>query len=191
MQEIWKDIPGFKFKYQVSNASKVRILDRPTSERSQQRKDRKKLIPGYELKQRLRAGYYSVHLRGERKGFDCVVHRLMAIAFIPNPENLPQVNHKNGIKNDNSIENLEWCSVSANTFHAYDMGLAKSGESAPKSKLTEQQIKEIFLLKYQGISGNKIAKKFGVYKNTIYHILNGRNWRRVTNQINANQWQKV
>ena len=81
-----------------------------------------------------RDGYYRVDLR--RKNY--LLHRLLAIAFIPNPLNLPQINHKNGIKTDNRIENLEWCTDKQNKHHGLAIGLYKrdktNGQFTPSKK---------------------------------------------------------
>ena len=91
--EIWKDAPGFP-GYQVSDAGRV-----------------KRSINGKMLRPvRYSNGYYVVNLSGRRIG----VHRLVAMAFVPNPDGLPQINHKNEIKTDNRAENLEWCTAKYN-----------------------------------------------------------------------------
>ncbi len=81
---------------------------------------------------------------GWRKGMNCKVHRLIAKAFIPNPDNLPQINHKNGDKTDNRIENLEWCTNQQNRDHAVKMGLhyymtAKDRKGSVHKKLSIAQ----------------------------------------------------
>lgn len=78
-------------------------------------------------------GYVEVTLMRDGKMKTVLLHRVIAKAFIPNPDNLPWVNHKNGIKSDNRIENLEWCTVSQNTKHAFDNNLGNSKINALKA----------------------------------------------------------
>lgn len=107
MQEIWKDIQGYEGLYQVSNLGRVRSLDRVI----QYKNGSKHLHKGNILPQRKRrrnSNYLSVSLYKNDIGKTCVVHRFVAIAFIPNPENKPQVNHKDENPENNCVENLEW-----------------------------------------------------------------------------------
>lgn len=113
MTELWRDIQGFEGLYQVSDQGKVRGLKR-----------------GHLLRpNRKRAGYMQVALSrdGICKFID--VHRLVALTFLPNPEKKPQVNHKNGRKDDNRLCNLEWTTNSENQRHRFDV-LGHSGNTA-------------------------------------------------------------
>lgn len=98
MKEIWKDIEGFEGLYQVSNMGRVRSL-------------RRNII----LKNRITSGYEMVLLYTNNIRKNYLVHRLVAHAFIPNPNNLPQVNHKDENKTNNCVDNLEWCDGKYNT----------------------------------------------------------------------------
>lgn len=104
------------------------------------------------------------------------VHRLVALAFIPNEEGKPQINHKNGVKADNRVENLEWCTQSENQIHAVKNGLQppQYGELNPRSKLTESQVNRIRKEKGRGID---IAQKYNVSMATVSVIRNGKSWK--------------
>lgn len=112
MQEIWKDIKNYEGFYQVSNLGRVRVLDRIVN--SAIKNNPKVKRKGKILKPALKREYYQVMLmlNGQRKYVS--VHRLVAQAFIPNPNNLPQVNHKDENKLNNCADNLEWCSSKYN-----------------------------------------------------------------------------
>lgn len=77
-------------------------------------------------------GYLMFNLYNNKKCKTIKLHRLVAMTYIPNPENLPQINHINGVKTDNRVENLEWCTASQNTKHAYDLGLNENGREAAR-----------------------------------------------------------
>lgn len=108
MKEEWRDITGFEGLYQVSNLGRVRSLPKTGSGGHN----------GIILSQNKdKDGYLLVHLYINRKRISCKVHRLVAKAFIPNPNNLAQINHKDEIKDNNCFTNLEWCSSSYNNSY--------------------------------------------------------------------------
>lgn len=123
--ENWKDICGYEGYYQVSDLGRVRSLDRIIYQKIKGGVIAKKIYPGCILKQSIRNGYFSVSLKMNGDGKHKTVHRLIAIAFIDNPQNKPLINHINGIKKDNRISNLEWCTAKENSQHALNTGLHK------------------------------------------------------------------
>jgi hypothetical protein len=105
--EIWKDIPGTSGKYQASNDGKIFNVSN-----------------GCILKQYLdHKGYYQIGALRKQKQY--LVHRIVAAAFLENPNGYKEINHKNGIKTDNRVENLEWVNRSMQMIHAYSIGLRK------------------------------------------------------------------
>lgn len=113
--EIWKPVVGCEGFYEVSSMGRIKSLHGK----------------GRFIKLQInRSGYWASGMIMNGKKVFKSVHRLMAIAFLENPENKPAVNHKNGIKTDNNLDNLEWCTFSENTIHAIKTGLT----SKPWSK---------------------------------------------------------
>ena len=112
MQEIWKDIKGYKGIYQVSNLGNVKSLPRKTNNQ---------YYKGLYLKQYIYKGYLRLQLTKHSKSKWFLVHRLVAEAFIPNPKNKPQVNHIDGNKLNNKVDNLEWVTPSENQIHSYQV----------------------------------------------------------------------
>lgn len=160
--EIWKKIIGFENLYEVSSLGNVKSLGNS--------KLRKEKI----LKQGIsNCGYKTVCLSKNNKYKTYTVHRLVAMCFIDNPKNKATVNHRNGIKNDNRVENLEWCSTSENTKHAYDSGLinVSKGENHVNSKLTKEQVLEIRTIG-RNLKQREIAEIYGVNQVLISNVLN-------------------
>lgn len=121
-------------------------------------------------------GYLVVNLQINGKQKICKVHRLVAEAFIPNPLNLPQVNHRNGIKTDNRVENLEWCTRSENMRHAVNTGLQPTGELHSQAKLTDADVRYI-RDNPDVLTQAQLADKFGVIQQTISLIQLGKHYR--------------
>ncbi|WP_242488066.1 HNH endonuclease [Bacillus sp. TH13] len=126
-------------------------------------------------------GYKFVTLtQGKRVYKQESVHRLVAKAFIPNPENKPQVNHIDGDKLNNCVDNLEWNTISENLAHAYRLGLnsppLKIGADNPHAKLTGDTAYEIYLLKGKGLSTREVGGRYGVSGGAISSIWRGKTW---------------
>jgi hypothetical protein len=176
MQEIWKDVKNFEGIYQVSNLGNIRRVATiiPFKGTPSIRKGRL-LKPTKNTK-----GYFTIVLcwKGYRRTVN--LHRLIAECFIDNPDNKPQVNHIDGDKLNNHIDNLEWCTPGENQKHAYSTGLKNRNEKFFRSKLTNNdviKIKRILLLPRE-VSNNKIyiqlANQFGVSKTSIKWIDQGK-----------------
>ena len=122
MEEIWKWIDGYENMYQVSNLGRVRSVDRYVY--CEVSPNKLQHIYGKVLKQGTNhKGYPIVYLSKDGKQKTITVHRLVALTFIENPLNLPQVNHIDGDKTNNNVSNLEWCDNSYNQIHAHKTGL--------------------------------------------------------------------
>ena len=155
--EIWKDIKKWEGYYQVSNFGNVKSLDRIVIHKNRLHKQRKKgkiLKPSINHK-----GYLTVDLRkqGLRKQF--FVHRLVGMMFIDNLNNKPQINHKDGNKLNNNVNNLEWVTNKENIKHAFDVGLRKPpmkgkfGKNHNRSKSIIQKDKnDNFIKEFESIS---------------------------------------
>lgn len=117
----------------------------------------------------------------------CSIHRLVAEAFIPNPENKPQVNHINGIKTCNWVGNLEWVTAKENSKHAFDNGLhvGMPGVNNPVAIYSEDQIREVCrLLEEAKLTKEAISKKTGVSRGTITGIAIGKRWNTISKDYN-------
>jgi hypothetical protein len=118
-------------------------------------------------------GYLQVVLCRGGKRRSCFVHRLVAEAFVPNPENKPEVNHKDGNKLNNDAENLEWVTRGENYLHAHLTGLR------PAAKLTPAQVAEIRRRLGEGEQQSELAKEFGVSQTQMSRIKNRTRWGEV------------
>lgn len=135
-EEVWKNIEGF-INYEVSNTGKI-----------------KNKITNKELAGGIKRGYRQVILMNNNKRYYKLVHRLVAETFIPNYTKRPQINHIDGNKLNNNVENLEWCTRSENMIHAYKTGLEKplyAKENPRAKKVKQYDLNNNFIREYDGI----------------------------------------
>ena len=163
-------IDGIVTNYEVSNIGEVR------------NKTTKKILSQYIDKD----GYRHATIIVDGKQYHPGVHRFVAIAFISNPENKPEVNHKNGVKYINVVDNLEWVTTSENVKHAFDTGLKSSilGSANSLSHYTDKQIHKVCKMLEKGISNKKISDKTGVDRKYITDIKKGRRWKHISKKYN-------
>lgn len=165
--EKWKDIFHYAGLYQISNWGRIKSLPRNTTS-------------GGIIKPNFNSGYPRICLvkNGFIKSYS--IHRLVALTFIPNPQDKRYVNHKDGNRLNIKATNLEWVTPSENNLHAFKNGLSNSfkGSNHPMSKLTEKQVIKIRKLAKR-YSQQHLARMFGVKFQTISDIVLRKKWRHI------------
>ena len=177
--EIWKDIENYEGLYQVSNWGNVRSLDTLINCKGAKNID-KHIRKGRILKKYIgTTGYYTVNLSKNSKIKLARVHRLVAKTFIKNPKNHYCVNHKDGNKLNNKVENLEWCDFAFNNKEAYRLNLkqnkykGKYGKDAQFSKPVIQYSKEAKIIKIWD-NAEQVARELGYCANNIRAVCRGK-----------------
>lgn len=172
---MWKDIKGYEGLYKIHEDGT--ILAAPKTwycghGSGSMRTDGERVVSSHKNQE----GYIKVNLRKEGKVKMMSVHRLLAVAFIPNPENLPMVNHIDGVKTNNAIENLEWCTNRDNILHAVRTGLLvqKKGEESKCRTITDEKALEIHNAYLQEPNSASIARRFGLSRYLVQDIVNRR-----------------
>ena len=183
MEEVWKDIKNYEGIYQVSNLGRIKALERVwySGRNKSCRKERPEHIMRYRVG--VGTGYCLIKLTKDGKEQHCLIHRLVAEAFIPNPNNLPEVNHKDGNKENNRIDNLEWVTSRENKIHAQKNNLIKPRvQFKTRVYLTEKQIKWIrlnYIPRDSEFGGSALAKKFNVDRSVITNIIQGHTFKNI------------
>lgn len=167
--ENWKPIPGYEGRYWVSD--KGRIYSN----------GKRKMIMNPSV---TRDGYLSVQLFCDGQYRHMKVHRAVALAFIENPDNKETVNHKDCNKTNNAVENLEWSTRSEQEVHAYKNGKKTNfprliGTGNYSHKLDEDAVRDIRKRSAEGESPTKLAREYGVCRDSIYNVVNGYYWKDV------------
>lgn len=155
--EVWRIVEECS-DYEVSNVGRVRRGSRLR-------------------KPNIKNGYPQVALYHGGQPRHRNVHRLVASAFVPNPDGKPCVNHIDGDKTNNRAENLEWVTHAENTRHGLDAGLLTVGSKRYNHKLTEEQVGYI---KHSTATLKELANRYGVSITNIWNIRHGRSWKHVT-----------
>lgn len=178
MQEIWKslkDIVECGDNYEVSNMGRVRSVDRKVNSWNGGR-----VSKGIILKTWInRYDYEMVTFQDTDTKKSYGVHRLVALAFIPNPDNKPEVNHEDGNKVNNNVENLTWATFSENRKHAFETGLqyGVKGQDNVNAKLTDEKVIELFeKYKTNNYSMQQLADKYDSSLTVVSTIINGTAW---------------
>ena len=164
--EEWRSIPGYP-EYEASSLGRIRSLKSGKARIIKQHSHCK--------------GYLRAALKNENGKYHCICsHRYIALAFIPNPEGLPEVNHKNGKKADNRPENLEWVTSSYNHLHAYRVlgkqSAAKGNHDSRKARLTPTEVR---IIRTSQLGLSELADYFGVSQSTIFNVRKGRTYKYV------------
>ncbi|MDD3172463.1 MAG: NUMOD4 domain-containing protein [Herbinix sp.] len=169
-QEMWKDIEGFT-GYQVSNLGNVRSLDRVLTLKNHKGTWTQEFKGTLMKQQTDKYGYKRIDFKIDGKHYNLKVHRLVAMAFLPNPENKLTVNHKNGDKCSNSVDNLEWATQSEQNYHAYKTGLRKQHKQSKPVLQVDKQTEEV-IAEYPSIA--EAERQMNVSSGSIADCLNGR-----------------
>lgn len=182
-KEIWKPVKENPLVYEVSNKGRVRSWNTAKT----------KANPTGEVPYIMRgsfdsSGYRAVKIKVGDDYQQIKVHRLVAEAFLKNPHNKLEVNHKDGNPLNNELDNIEWATSSENTLHSYENGLQKRGEDFYSAKLTENEAIEIINAYKIGVfTQRELAEAYGVSISTIKDLLSGRNWAHLGIQDNIRQ----
>lgn len=171
MDEVWREVKGYEGIYEVSNLGRVRSLERFRKNNGGLQKTPQRLLS---LDRVNHKGYVLVHLSKNGTNKNISLHRLVADAFIPNPGGKAQVNHKDGDKRNNSVDNLEWVTGKENINHAFDAHLFKRGRAKPKKRTRPFKLS---VIRDDGViyaDTNDAAKNNGVSRSAINLNIHGR-----------------
>ena len=180
--EQWRAIDGYDGLYEISTDGRVRSLDREVPTKSNVGKFTTRFCKGRVLVPAANGRYLTVSLNNNGVQKTHAIHRLVANTFIPNPNALPYINHKDEDKRNNCVDNLEWCTASYNATYG---SLSKRkrervlGENNPRSKLTEEEVRAIRKLHFNGVSNKTIGLCYGISSDHVYQIITGRRWKHV------------
>lgn len=175
MSENWLPIAAFDGLYEVSDRGRIRSLSCTIVTTKGLRR-----MHGRIRKFGLACGYHTIQLGVRGTRHTCLVHRLVAQAFIPNPANKPEVNHLLEPKTNNCVTNLEWATRPENTEHAVANDLVGHGEAKPNHVLIEKEVIELRSLAAQGWLYTELAKRYNIHPVTASDAARRKTWKRVS-----------
>jgi hypothetical protein len=173
--EKWEYITEYGDRYQISNMGRVKSVRRFIFNPSNGGYYNKAKIMGQTMNP---FGYLYVALTKDGIPHKYFVHCLVALPFVPNPENKPFVNHKKGIKWDNRASELEWMTALENMRHSFDTGLNHRGEKCHQAKITQEQANEIrakYIHKIYGLT--KLGLEYGIDISSVYKIVRNKTYK--------------
>lgn len=166
-KEIWRPYPPIEWVL-GSNLGNMKTVDHKTKTKD----GREQLVKGHDLNQhRYPTGYLFAPVSVNGKKVNLKPHRVIATCFLPNPNDLEQVNHKNAIRDDNRVENLEWCSALYNSRYRDKLGHT-ARHNKPKKPVIAVNLKTLEVLRFE--SQRESSRKLGINRGDIYRVLTGR-----------------
>lgn len=178
-----RDIPGYEGLYAVTKDGRVwsHPKETPVGRNGGVKQDGGRWLNPIRVTQR--TAHQRVYLHAKGKTFGMLAHRAVALAYIPNPNGLPHINHKDGDPTNNRVENLEWCDAAANAKHAVANGLTnmpnQSGNANSQAKLTAADVREMRAAHAGGESCAAIARRLSLNPKTVWDIVHRKRWAHV------------
>ncbi|MGH0601491.1 NUMOD4 domain-containing protein [Bacillus mycoides] len=177
--EVWRDIKGYEGYYKVSNKGRILSLERPIVRCGRNQVLKQRILKSH-LNKQINYTYTFLTINKDSKRF--YIHRLVAEAFVENPDNKPFVNHKNGIRNDNDYKNLEWVTQKENVRHAFETGL-----NSCNKKVGQYSLDGILLNTYDSV--RQASRSLGKGLNAAGNISSCCNGRKKT--LYGYKWKHI
>lgn len=177
MEEVWEDIKGYEGLYKISNLGRVKSLERWIYNVNRKYLSKEKILKPIKV-----GNYLGVQLSFKGKSEKFYIHRLVCEHFIIKIDGKTNVNHIDGNKENNVVDNLEWCNQSENNYHAFNNGLINSvGEKHHYAIYSDDEVKELRKLYKTGkYKQSELANMFGMSKMTVHRIVKNKLRKRMS-----------